>query len=86
MKVRHKAKIWFEDDVRLSQVGGERVMGGDLLPFLHLHHWKEDPRPLQIYHRQQRNHRFTECLDESRARSAWTTTARANFKHLLYNV
>ncbi|MQL70417.1 hypothetical protein Taro_002741, partial [Colocasia esculenta] len=33
-----------------------------------------------------RNHRFTEHSDELRARSTWTTTARANFKHLLYNV
>ncbi|MQM07530.1 hypothetical protein Taro_040359 [Colocasia esculenta] len=33
-----------------------------------------------------RNHRFTEHSDELRARSAWTTPARANFKHLLYNV
>ncbi|MQM07072.1 hypothetical protein Taro_039907 [Colocasia esculenta] len=66
--------IWFEDDVRLLQVGGERVVGGDLIPFLHLHH------------RQQRNHRFTEHSDLPRARSAWTTTTRANFKHLMYNV
>ncbi|MQL96534.1 hypothetical protein Taro_029219 [Colocasia esculenta] len=33
-----------------------------------------------------RNHRFTEHSDELRARFAWTTTARANFKHLMYNV
>ncbi|MQL71388.1 hypothetical protein Taro_003712 [Colocasia esculenta] len=33
-----------------------------------------------------RNHRFTEHSDELRARSAWTTTERANFKHLMYNV
>ncbi|MQL91452.1 hypothetical protein Taro_024067 [Colocasia esculenta] len=33
-----------------------------------------------------KNHQFTERSDESRARSAWTTTARENFKHLLYNV
>ncbi|MQL80376.1 hypothetical protein Taro_012811 [Colocasia esculenta] len=33
-----------------------------------------------------RNHRFTEHSDGLRARSAWTTTARANFKHLMYNV
>ncbi|MQM03753.1 hypothetical protein Taro_036535, partial [Colocasia esculenta] len=46
-------KIWFEDDMRLLQVGGERVVGGDLLPFLHLHHWQEDPRPLHVYHWQQ---------------------------------
>ncbi|MQL98895.1 hypothetical protein Taro_031610, partial [Colocasia esculenta] len=182
-------KIWFEGDVRLLQVGGERVVGGDLLPFLHLHHRQkdlqplqryhrqQDPRPLHLYHRQQylililtgpmtstplppaagrltasaspshmasgstpppyepvhaddktshheregsynetmravwinegylihyfcylfvimdllfsmfmRNHRFTEHSDELRARSAWTTTARANIKHLMYNV
>ncbi|MQL84647.1 hypothetical protein Taro_017149, partial [Colocasia esculenta] len=59
-------KIWFEDDVGLLQVGGERVVGeervvgGDLLPFLHryhrpLHryHRQQDPRPLHLYHRQQ---------------------------------
>ncbi|MQL90103.1 hypothetical protein Taro_022685 [Colocasia esculenta] len=40
-------KIWFEDDMGLLQVGGERVVGGDLLPFLHLYH-----RPLHRYHRQ----------------------------------
>ncbi|MQL79679.1 hypothetical protein Taro_012128 [Colocasia esculenta] len=33
-----------------------------------------------------RNHRFREHSDELRARSAWTTTTRANFKHLLYTV
>ncbi|MQL88310.1 hypothetical protein Taro_020858 [Colocasia esculenta] len=32
------------------------------------------------------NHRFTEHSDELRARSAWTITARANFKHLMHNV
>ncbi|MQL86992.1 hypothetical protein Taro_019526 [Colocasia esculenta] len=32
------------------------------------------------------NHRLIERSDELRARSAWTTTARANFKHLMYNV
>ncbi|MQL82544.1 hypothetical protein Taro_015009, partial [Colocasia esculenta] len=152
-------KIWFEDGVGLLQVGGERVVGGDLLPFLHLYH-----RPLHCYHRQtydlytgttdlctsttgrpmtsaplpltagrltasaspshmasgstpppsepvhaddetshhegegsynetmqavwinEGNHRFTEYSDELHARSAWTTTARANFKHLMYNV
>ncbi|MQM21633.1 hypothetical protein Taro_054677 [Colocasia esculenta] len=152
-------KIWFEDDVRLLQVGGERVVGGDLLPFLHLHHRQENPRPLQRYHRQTHdlctsttgrpttsaplpptagrltastspshmasgstpplfepvhtddetshhegegsynetmravwinegygNHRFTEHSDELRARSTWTTTVKANFKHLMYNV
>ncbi|MQM03923.1 hypothetical protein Taro_036709 [Colocasia esculenta] len=46
-------KIWFEDEVRLLQVGGERVGGGDLLPFLHLHHRQEDSRPLHLYHWQQ---------------------------------
>ncbi|MQM15270.1 hypothetical protein Taro_048212 [Colocasia esculenta] len=80
------SRIWFEDDVRLLQVEGEKVVGGDLLPFLHLYHWQEDPRPLHLYHWQQRNHRFTEHSGELRARSTWTTTARANFKHLLYNV
>ncbi|MQL79778.1 hypothetical protein Taro_012225 [Colocasia esculenta] len=33
-----------------------------------------------------KNHRFTEHSDGLRARSAWTTTARANFKYLMYNV
>ncbi|MQL87472.1 hypothetical protein Taro_020015, partial [Colocasia esculenta] len=33
-----------------------------------------------------RNHRFTEHSDELRARSAWTTTTRAYFKYLMYNV
>ncbi|MQM17285.1 hypothetical protein Taro_050255 [Colocasia esculenta] len=33
--------IWFEDDMRLLQVGGEMEVGGDLLPFLHLHHRQE---------------------------------------------
>ncbi|MQL68358.1 hypothetical protein Taro_000644 [Colocasia esculenta] len=31
------------------------------------------------------NHRFTRCSDEARSRLVWTTTARSNFKHLLYN-
>ncbi|MQL87392.1 hypothetical protein Taro_019931, partial [Colocasia esculenta] len=39
-----------------------------------------------LYDMLMRNHRFIEHSDESRARSAWTTTTRANFKHLLYNV
>ncbi|MQL84451.1 hypothetical protein Taro_016963, partial [Colocasia esculenta] len=143
--------IWFEDGVGLLQEGGERVVGGDLLPFLHLYH-----RPLHRYHRQTydlctgttdlctattgnrtpdlctfttdrtqidglcisiahvcaddetshhegegsynetmravwinegyKNHRFTEHSHELRARSAWTTTARENFKHLMCNV
>ncbi|MQM22253.1 hypothetical protein Taro_055303 [Colocasia esculenta] len=46
-------KICFEDDVGLLQVGGERVVGGDLLLFLHLYHRQEDPRPLHRYCRQQ---------------------------------
>ncbi|MQL82501.1 hypothetical protein Taro_014972, partial [Colocasia esculenta] len=33
-----------------------------------------------------RNYRFTELSDESHDRSAWTSTAKANFKHLLYNI
>ncbi|MQM10753.1 hypothetical protein Taro_043651 [Colocasia esculenta] len=32
------------------------------------------------------NHQFTEHSDELRARSAWITTARANYRHLMYNV
>ncbi|MQM20745.1 hypothetical protein Taro_053773 [Colocasia esculenta] len=170
--------IWFEDDVRLLQVGEERVVGGDLVPFLHLNHRQEvyfdlyalrtydlctsttdirthdlcrsttdikthdfctittgsrtddlcisitdgewiytsSIRPnlfylcylIRIVHADDEtshhegkgsynetmrtvwinegNHGFTERSDESRARSAWTTTARVNFKHLLYNV
>ncbi|MQL85959.1 hypothetical protein Taro_018489, partial [Colocasia esculenta] len=31
------------------------------------------------------NHRFTHRSDEARSRLVWTTTARSNFKHLLYN-
>ncbi|MQM05603.1 hypothetical protein Taro_038416 [Colocasia esculenta] len=31
------------------------------------------------------NHRFTRRSDEVRSRLVWTTTARSNFKHLLYN-
>ncbi|MQM04841.1 hypothetical protein Taro_037646 [Colocasia esculenta] len=31
------------------------------------------------------NHRFTHHSDEAWFRSVWTTTARSNFKHLLYN-
>ncbi|MQL76979.1 hypothetical protein Taro_009373 [Colocasia esculenta] len=33
----------------------------------------------------QSNHRFTHRSDEARSRLVWTTTARSNFKHLLYN-
>ncbi|MQM16097.1 hypothetical protein Taro_049051, partial [Colocasia esculenta] len=39
-----------------------------------------------LYDMFMRNHRFREHSDELRARSTWTTTTRANFKHLLYNV
>ncbi|MQM18903.1 hypothetical protein Taro_051902 [Colocasia esculenta] len=39
-----------------------------------------------LYDMFMRNHRFTEHPDELHARSAWTTTARVNFKHLMYNV
>ncbi|MQM15484.1 hypothetical protein Taro_048429 [Colocasia esculenta] len=31
------------------------------------------------------NHRFTRRSDEAWSRLVWTTTARSNFKHLLYN-
>ncbi|MQL78610.1 hypothetical protein Taro_011034, partial [Colocasia esculenta] len=31
------------------------------------------------------NHRFTRRSDEARSQLVWTTTARSNFKHLLYN-
>ncbi|MQL78738.1 hypothetical protein Taro_011156 [Colocasia esculenta] len=31
------------------------------------------------------NHRFARCSDVVRFRLVWTTTARSNFKHLLYN-
>ncbi|MQM13325.1 hypothetical protein Taro_046251 [Colocasia esculenta] len=39
-----------------------------------------------LYDMFMRNHRFREHSDELHARSAWTTTATANFKHLWYNV
>ncbi|MQL69847.1 hypothetical protein Taro_002172, partial [Colocasia esculenta] len=39
-----------------------------------------------LYDMFMRNHRFTEHSNGLCARSAWTTTARANFKHLMYNV
>ncbi|MQM07698.1 hypothetical protein Taro_040541 [Colocasia esculenta] len=119
--------IWFEDDVQLLRVGGERYLISILtrpmtsapLPLavgstasaspsqmasgstppssdpVHAddetsHHegegnYNETMRIVWI-NEGYRNHRFTERSDESRARSAWTTTARANFKHLLYNV
>ncbi|MQM03015.1 hypothetical protein Taro_035790 [Colocasia esculenta] len=135
--------IWFEDDVRLLQVGGERVVGGDFF-YTSTTGWTYDlctspsgsrthnlctsttgptasaspshmasgstPPPSEPVHAHDdtshhegegsynetmravwindgyRNHRFTEHSDELRARSVWTTTARANFKHLLYNV
>ncbi|MQM10765.1 hypothetical protein Taro_043662 [Colocasia esculenta] len=31
------------------------------------------------------NHRFTHRSDEAQSRLVWTTTARSNFYHLLYN-
>lgn len=34
----------------------------------------------------QKNHRFASHSDELRARVAWTNTARANFKNLLYHI
>ncbi|MQL86038.1 hypothetical protein Taro_018567 [Colocasia esculenta] len=39
-----------------------------------------------LYDMFMRNHRFTEHSDGLRARSVWTTTAKPNFKHLMYNV
>ncbi|MQM13181.1 hypothetical protein Taro_046103 [Colocasia esculenta] len=34
---------------------------------------------------QESNHRFTCRSDEAQSQLVWTTTARSNFKHLLYN-
>ncbi|MQL94171.1 hypothetical protein Taro_026826, partial [Colocasia esculenta] len=48
--------------------------------------YNETMRADLLYDMFMRNHRFTEHSDELRARSVWTTTARANFKHLMYNV
>ncbi|MQL79912.1 hypothetical protein Taro_012357 [Colocasia esculenta] len=42
-------------------------------------------RMLLVYTRGKSNHRFTRRSDEARFRLIWTTTARSNFKHLLYN-
>ncbi|MQL97184.1 hypothetical protein Taro_029870 [Colocasia esculenta] len=49
------------------------------------------PPPLAVvytsssYSSRYSNHRFTGPSDEALSRSVWTTTARSNFKHLLYN-
>ncbi|MQM10225.1 hypothetical protein Taro_043118 [Colocasia esculenta] len=53
-----------------------------------IHRFSDFPMDVQdlLFSMLLRNHRFTEHSDELRARSAWTTTARANFKHLMYNV
>ncbi|MQL93993.1 hypothetical protein Taro_026641 [Colocasia esculenta] len=53
-----------------------------------IHRFFDFPMDVQdlLYDMFMRNHRFTERSDESRARSEWTTIARANFKHLLYDV
>ncbi|MQL83995.1 hypothetical protein Taro_016494 [Colocasia esculenta] len=53
-----------------------------------IHQFFDFPMDVQdlLYDMFMRNHRFTEHSYELRARSAWTTTTRVNFKHLLYNV
>ncbi|MQM21272.1 hypothetical protein Taro_054309 [Colocasia esculenta] len=53
-----------------------------------IHRFSDFPMDVQdlLFSMFLRNHRFTEHSDELRARSARTTTTRANFKHLMYNV
>ncbi|MQM11891.1 hypothetical protein Taro_044801, partial [Colocasia esculenta] len=53
-----------------------------------IHRFSDFPMDVQdlLYDMFMRNHRFTEHSHGLRARSAWTTTARASFKHLMYNV
>ncbi|MQM21969.1 hypothetical protein Taro_055016 [Colocasia esculenta] len=53
-----------------------------------IHRFSDFPMDVQdlLFSMFMRNHRFTEHSDGLCARSAWTTTARANFKHLMYNV
>ncbi|MQL89546.1 hypothetical protein Taro_022121, partial [Colocasia esculenta] len=41
--------------------------------------------PDLLYQMFMSNHRFTRPSDESQSRSVWTTTARSNYKHLLYS-
>ncbi|MQM01941.1 hypothetical protein Taro_034701, partial [Colocasia esculenta] len=52
-----------------------------------IHRFFDFPIDVQdlLYDMFMRNHQFTEHSDELRVRSVWTTTARVNFKHLLYN-
>ncbi|MQL84975.1 hypothetical protein Taro_017501 [Colocasia esculenta] len=70
--------IWFEDGMRLLQVGGKRVVGGDLLSFLHLHHRQEDPRPLHLYHRQQ--YRTDDlCISITDCEWIYTSSNRARY-------
>ncbi|MQL96805.1 hypothetical protein Taro_029490 [Colocasia esculenta] len=53
-----------------------------------IHRFSDFPMDVQdlLFSMFLKNHRFTEHSHELRARSAWTSTARANFKHLMYNV
>ncbi|MQL73587.1 hypothetical protein Taro_005943, partial [Colocasia esculenta] len=53
-----------------------------------IHRFSDFPMDVQdlLFSMFWKNHRFTEHSHELRARSAWTSTARANFKHLMYNV
>ncbi|MQL96200.1 hypothetical protein Taro_028877 [Colocasia esculenta] len=52
-----------------------------------IHRFNDFPMEVQelLYQMFMSNHRFTHRLDKARSRSVWTTTARSNFKHLLYN-
>ncbi|MQM13067.1 hypothetical protein Taro_045989, partial [Colocasia esculenta] len=52
-----------------------------------IHRFNDFPMEVQesMYQMFMRNHRFTRRSDEARSRLVWTTTARSNFKHLLYN-
>ncbi|MQL68086.1 hypothetical protein Taro_000367 [Colocasia esculenta] len=52
-----------------------------------IHRFNGFPMEVQelLYQMFMSNHRFTHHSDEAQSRLVWTTTARSNFKHLLYN-
>ncbi|MQM08826.1 hypothetical protein Taro_041684, partial [Colocasia esculenta] len=52
-----------------------------------IHRFNDFPMEVQesLYQMFISNHRFTRRLDETWSQLVWTTTARSNFKHLLYN-
>ncbi|MQL91487.1 hypothetical protein Taro_024099 [Colocasia esculenta] len=52
-----------------------------------IHRFNDFPMEVHesLYQMFMSNHRFTRRSDEARSRLVWTTTARSNFKHLLYN-